>query len=81
MLLESSQPHLLLLHELRVRAVVDDILAENGRGEHRVDFLGVDVADLAVQDKVVAPGADVDGRLLAEEDEGEALAVLPSEKR
>jgi hypothetical protein len=65
-----------LLHELRVGAVVDDILAEDRRRQDGVDFLGANVADLAVQDEVVALGSDIDGRLLAEKDEGEAVAVL-----
>jgi hypothetical protein len=73
--------NLLLLHELRVRAVIDNILAEDGGGEDGVDFFGANVADLAVQDELVALGSDVDGRLLAEQDEGEALAVLSRVKR
>jgi hypothetical protein len=73
---EYQRAYLLLLHELRVRAVVDDILAEDGRGEHRVDVLGAHIADLAVEDEVVALGPDIDGGLLAEQDEGKAVAVL-----
>ena len=68
--------HLLLLHKLRVGAVVDNILAKHGGGEDGVNLLGVDVADLAVQDKVVALGADIARGLLAEEDKGEAVAIL-----
>ena len=73
--------NLLLFHELRVGAIVNDILAKDWGGENGVDILGAHVANLAVQDKVVALGSDVDGRLLAEQDEGEALAVLSSKKR
>jgi hypothetical protein len=76
-MLPDLQPtHLFLLHEFRVRTVVDDILAEDGRCQDGVDFLGANVADLAVQDEVVALGSDIDGRLLAEEDERKAVAVL-----
>lgn len=67
----SSFPHvqptnLLLLHELRVRAIIDNILAEDGGGKDRVDFLGANITNLAVQDELVALGSDVDGRFLAE---------------
>lgn len=48
--------YLLLLHELRVWAVVHDILAEDGRAERSVDLLRIHVLDLAVQDEVVAFG-------------------------
>jgi hypothetical protein len=72
--------NLLLLHELRIGAVVDNILAENGSRKNGVDIFGAHVADLAVQDEVVALGADVDGGLLAEQNEGEAVAVLTEGK-
>jgi len=71
-----SATYLLLLHELGVRAVVDDILAEHGGREDGVDFFGANVADLAVQDEVVALCAEVDRRLLAEQDERETIAIL-----
>ena len=68
--------NLLLLHELRVGAVVDDILAEYGGCKDGVDVLGADVLDLAVQDELVALGSEVYGGLFAEKDEGEAVSVL-----
>jgi hypothetical protein len=68
--------NLLLLHELRVGAVIDNIFAENGGCQDGVDVFGAHVADLAVQDEVVALGADVNGGLLSEQNEGEAVAVL-----
>jgi hypothetical protein len=55
--------HLLLLHELRVGAVVDDILAKDRCAEWGVDLLGVDVLDLSVEDEVVASGIEADGHL------------------
>ncbi len=66
----------LLLHELAVWAVVDDVGAEDWGGEAGVDLFRVDVLELAVEDEFVALGADVDGRLLAEEDEREDIAML-----
>ena len=67
---------LLLLHELRVGAVIDNIPTKDRSGENSVDLLGVDVAKLAVEDKLVALGSHVDGGLLAEQDEGKDVAVL-----
>lgn len=68
--------HLLLLHQLRVGAVVDDILAEDGSGERAVDLLGVDILDLSVEDEVVALGVEADSHLAAKENESEDIAVL-----
>ena len=69
--------HLLLLHELRVRAVVHDVLAEDGPGEWVVYLLGVDILDLAVQDEVISRRVQANCGLLPEEDECEDVAILP----
>lgn len=69
-------PYLLLFHELGIGAVVDDILAENRGSEDAVDLFGAHVAKFAVEDEIVALGANTYGRLLAEEDEGENIAML-----
>lgn len=70
--------YLLLLHELRVGAVVDDALTEDRSGEGAVDLLGVDVLELAIEDKVIALGAKADGGGLSEEDKSKDVAVLMS---
>jgi hypothetical protein len=70
--------YLLLLHELRVGTVINDILSEDRGGQDSVDFLGVDVFQLAVQDEIVARGSDVYGCFLAEENEGKDIAILMS---
>jgi len=59
-----------------VGAVVDDVLAKDGGGQDGVDVLSADVANLAIEDELVAVGADTDGGLAAEEDKGEDIAVL-----
>jgi hypothetical protein len=68
--------HLLLLHELGVRAVVNDILAKDRCGKRVVDFLGVDVLQLAIENEVIAFGAQADGGLLAQQNESEDITVL-----
>lgn len=67
---------LLLLHELRIRAVVHDVLAEDGRGQRRVDLLGVDILQLAIEDQIVALRTQTHRGLLAQQDEGKHIAVL-----
>lgn len=68
--------HLLLLHELRVRAVIDDTCTENWRGEVGVDLLRVHVLQLSIEDELVAGCSKVYSRLLPEENEGEDIAIL-----
>jgi hypothetical protein len=47
-------------------------------GEWRVNLFGANVAKLAIQDEVITFGAEIDRSLLAEEDEGENVAILPA---
>ena len=68
--------HLLLFHELRVGAVIDDVFAENWRGERGVDVFGTDIPQLAIEDEFVALRADIDSHFPPEHDEGEHIAVL-----
>jgi hypothetical protein len=68
--------HLLLLHELRVRAVIDDTSTENRRGKLSVDLFGVHVLELAIEDELIALRSKVYSRLLSEENEGEDVAIL-----
>lgn len=73
---QAKLDKLLLLHKLGVGAIVDDIGAKDGSGQGAVDFFGVDILELSVQDEVVALGTEADSRLLAEQNEGEDIAVL-----
>jgi len=65
-----------LFHELRVGAVIDDVFAENRGCERRVDLFGIDILQLAVEDKFIALCADIDSHLPPEHNEGEHIAVL-----
>jgi len=71
-----ANAHLLLLHELGVGAVVDNILAKDGCGERVVDLLSVDILQLAIENEIIALGAQADSGLLAQEDESENITVL-----
>jgi hypothetical protein len=68
--------HLLLFHELRIRAVIDDVFSKNRGSERGVDLFGIDILQLAVEDEFVALCADIDGHLPPEHDEGEHIAML-----
>lgn len=68
--------YLLLLHELGVRAVIYDVPTEDWRRKRGIDFFGTDILELAVQDEVIAFGAQVNRGLFAEKDEGEDVAIL-----
>lgn len=70
------ETHPFLLHELAIGAIVNDVASEDRSGQGTVDLFSVDVLGLAVQDELVALGADVDGGLLAEEDKGKDVAEL-----
>lgn len=68
--------YLLLLHELGVGAIIDNIAAKDGSSQDSIDFFGVDVLKLAVEDKVVASRPNSNGGALSEEDKGENVAML-----
>ena len=72
----ESVRYLLLLHELGVGAIVNHVATKNRGGEWRVDFLGANVTKLAIKDKVIALGAEIDRGLLAEKNKGENVAIL-----
>lgn len=72
----NGAPYLLLLHELCVGAIIDNVAAKDGSRQDGVDLFGIDVLELAVENKFVARGADCDGRLLAEQDKGKDVAIL-----
>jgi hypothetical protein len=70
--------NLLLFHQLGVGAVVYDIFAKHGCGKRAIDVLGIDVAQLPVQDEFVSFRANIDSRLLAEEYKCKTIAMLLS---
>ena len=73
--------YLLLLHELGVGAIIHNIATKNGCRKRRVDLLGADISKLAVENKFIAFGAQVNGGLFAQENESEDIAVLQCERK
>ena len=67
--------NLLLLHQLRVWAVIDHIRAKDRRGQRAVDLFGVDVLEFTIQDEVVSLGTQADGSLLSQQNESKDIAV------
>jgi hypothetical protein len=68
--------HLLLLHELRVWAIVDHVRTENWRGERGIDLLGVHILKFAIKNELVALCPEINSCLLSEENESEDIAIL-----
>jgi hypothetical protein len=68
--------HLLLLHQLGVGAIVDNILAKDGCGQHSVDLLGIDILQLPIEDELIALSAQIHRRLLPQEDKCENITIL-----
>lgn len=58
--------NLLLLHQLGIGAIVDNILSKYGGGENGVNFLGIKILMLAIEDEIVALCAQIHSRLLPE---------------
>lgn len=50
--------------------------AKNGRGEWRVDLLGANILELAVQDEIVAFCSKKHGSLFSKKDECKDVAIL-----
>lgn len=46
------------------------------RGQRGIHLLRADIAQFAVENEIIPLGAQIDGGFLAEEDEGEDIAVL-----
>ena len=72
----ESSTCLLLFHQLRVRAIIYNVTTEDGGRENRVYILCIRILVLSVEYEVVPLGAEVDGRLLAEENECKYVAIL-----
>ena len=68
--------HLLLLHKLRVRAVIYHIFPEHWGGERAVDFLRVQVFVLSVEYEIISLHPQAYSRLLPEEYERKDVAIL-----
>lgn len=62
---DQKDIYLLLLHEFGVGTVVDNIRSEDGCCKLAVDFFGVDVLQLSIEDKLIAFNAEVDSCFLA----------------
>ena len=72
--------YLLLLHQLRIRTIVDYIFAEHRGSQGAVDFLGIDIFEFSVEDEVIAFGAQANRGFFPQEDEGEDIAILPHDQ-
>jgi hypothetical protein len=65
-----------LFHQLGVRAIINNILAEDRSSQWGVYLLGIDVLELSIEDKFVAFCPKADSGLFAEKNEGEDITIL-----
>ena len=68
--------HLLLLHKLRVRAVIYHVFPKHWGGERAVDFLCIQVFVLSIEYEVITLHPQAHSRLLPQEYEREYVAIL-----
>ena len=54
-----------MLHKFRIRTIVDNIRSEDGRCKLAVDFFGVDILQLSIEDELIALDTEIYGCLLA----------------
>ena len=73
--------NLLLFHQFRVGAIINDILSENGRAEDGVDFLGIHILEFAIKNELIALRSQIDCCLLAQQNESKYIAILRSISR
>lgn len=62
---DRKDVYLLLLHEFGVGTVVDNIRSEDGCCKLAVDFFGIDVFQLSIEDELIAFNAEVNSGFLA----------------
>lgn len=68
--------HLLLFHKLRVWAVIYNVATEDRSSENSVNLFRICILMFRIEDEVIALGPKVYGRLLAQKNEGEYIAIL-----
>lgn len=69
-------PYLLLFHQLRVGAIVNNMATKDRGCQWRIDLFGTNVAQFTIQDEFIALGAQVDRGFLSKKDESKNITVL-----
>lgn len=62
---DQKEVYLLLLHKFRIGTIVDYIRSEDGCCKLAVDFFGIDVLQLPIENELIAFNAKVNGCFLA----------------
>lgn len=73
---DSDLIHLLLLHQFGIRTVIYNAGTKDRGSEGAVDFLGIGIFQLSVEDEFVALSAKKDGSLSTQKHECEDVAIL-----
>ena len=74
-----SYADLLLLHELRIRTIVNHILPKHWSCEGAVDLFCVQIFVFSIQDKIISLHTQADCGLLSQQNECENVAILEDE--
>lgn len=74
--MNSNQAHLLLLHQLRIRAVIHHTGTKHWSRKGTVDFLGIDILQLPIQDEFVALQTQADCQFPAQQNKSKDIPVL-----
>lgn len=62
---DRKELYLLLLHKFGIWTVVDNVRSEDGGCKLAVDFLGVDVLQLSIENELISFNAEIYGCFLA----------------
>jgi hypothetical protein len=68
--------NLLLLHQFRIRAIVDNIRSKNRRSQNSIHLFGVDILNLPIENKLTPLSPQVNRRLLPQQNKSKAIAIL-----
>ena len=68
--------YLFLLHQLRIGAVIHNILAKYRRGQWAVNLFGIDISEFSIENEVVAFCSKTDSGLFTQQDKGEDISVF-----
>lgn len=75
---KREEEYLLLLNELRVRAVIHNIRSKDRRGQLAINLLSIDILQLSIENKLIAIRPQIYGSLLAQKNEREDITMLVS---
>lgn len=68
--------YLFLLHELGIGAIIYYMTSKDRCCKRRIHLFSANVSEFAIENEIVARGAQIDSCFLAKEDKSEDIAIL-----